>query len=1075
MVVALRIDSISAMVYGLTLTHEVHRMTKNSGVNTTHTPGCSVAKLALRGVSASSFDPHTIRQLLPAEADPDYNWTLVELIQAEIESQVEFGLPINWNAYRDEFPQLFASTITEAMLHDYYNRLIEEKKSKAFEDTAVIGQFVEREPCRTDIVTTDAMHLCRSDEYEVEFLSFEEADSTTPEMPSLAHIEHKSVCRPFPQAGDNFLGFTLLRELGRGRAGCVFLARQPGLANREVALKITGQPSREAQKLAKLQHTNIVPIHSVHDCAPLQALCMPYLGQATLGDVISEWNRSDATPSAGKAHKSTQANCRTTTFARPKSSEQPLPIMPIEEAAWVNLDEHSTHQSREQQSVAILMRLAKGLSHAHQRGILHLDLKPGNVLITDEGEPLLLDFNLAFDRPTQDREHSGGTLAYMAPEHLEEFGGSSGHTVDERCDLFSLGVVFYEMLTGQLPYTMSSSKHKVGPTLLAQTRRKLAPTVRTHDSSISHGIEAIVKKLLMPQPDDRYQTAGELVEDLQRWTEHRPLLHAVNHSVREQATNWRRRNPYAALYILIGTLAFGTVAATSITLGEISESRRLVAEDASNNLDHRMVTLRADLTDTNNQYRQKAIKTATGLMRLYDVSPETNWQAGKLLASLDEKRLQSTVQNLGELALLMSHAEWLNSQEPTTRNAAVVLDRAESWNRVAKLCYGRQVPEIVANQRAWLRTFRQALPVGELDTGIPESTEGLSVAECFLYGKRALNMNRYDVALTWFGHVAEQDPSHFAGQLAFGWSKYKSGMKEAAVERITIAQSLQPEHPVANYYLAQLFVESKDYANAERTLNKLLEGGQGEANLFHVRTLARIGQGNDTAHIAMKDLKRLEAIDGRSIQTETLRLKIYSILGDKANADTTRERILAIEPKTAFEFYILAIYQIQQDNTDAATTAIDKAVTLDSHEYHYWMMKAALLARRNDYQAAITAQTHAADQQPGVSQVWSYLAFLKAKNGDATAGVSMNKAIELDPSSEVFYSAARVYALLSKTDPTAAGHAIKYLNLAFKNGFDRIDLLKSDEALKSLQDEPSFKKLSDALEVIYRPVLSKTN
>jgi hypothetical protein len=104
-----------------------------------------------------------------------------------------------------------------------------------------------------------------------------------------------------PETGTTWLGFHLVAELGRGAFGRVFLAHQGDLANRPVALKVATDLIGESQTLAQLQHTNIVPIYSVHRCGPFQAVCMPYFGSATLADVVKHLASSASLPVSGKA------------------------------------------------------------------------------------------------------------------------------------------------------------------------------------------------------------------------------------------------------------------------------------------------------------------------------------------------------------------------------------------------------------------------------------------------------------------------------------------------------------------------------------------------------------------------------------------------------------------------------------------------------------------------------------------------------------------------------------------------------------------------------------------------------
>src|SRR3954451_19647637 len=237
-----------------------------------------------------------------------------------------------------------------------------------------------------------------------------------------------------PEVGGEFLGFRLIGELGRGAFGRVYLARQGDLASRPVALKVSTTLFAESQTLAQLQHTNIVPIYSIHRIGPYLAVCMPYFGSTTLSDVCDELENQGSLPVSGRGLVST-LHGRTSCTRRLEDSTS----SPGEEATQLDreTEEDATGVAPGpgpgasdgilrylegltyvQAVLWVASRLASGLAHAHERGIVHRDLKPANILLTDEGQPMLLDFNLSADlkaRPGPTKV--GGTLYYMAPEH----------------------------------------------------------------------------------------------------------------------------------------------------------------------------------------------------------------------------------------------------------------------------------------------------------------------------------------------------------------------------------------------------------------------------------------------------------------------------------------------------------------------------------------------------------------------------------------------------------------------------------------------------------------------------------
>ncbi len=330
--------------------------------------------------------------------------------------------------------------------------------------------------------------------------------ATTPELP----LPDAPATAVVPQPGGRLGEFELLHLLGQGGFGQVFLARQTSL-HRLVALKITPDTGEEGRTLAQLEHPHIVQVYSetFDSDSQRRLLCMQYVPGTTLADLIDKihWRRPEDQSGAAILEILDELPSPGTLFDAAALQERMelSQLDYIESVCWFG------------------QRLARALSYAHHRGVLHLDIKPGNILINPYGRALLADFNLAFQPLTQQQGRQalfGGTLGYMAPEHLDAFHPdqrSLRNTLDARCDLYSLGLVLWEMLHGRLPFDPmpeDAASFAEGLRAMADQRRQPLERALTDWSCGDERLDRILRRCIEPRAEDRFTSADELHEAL---------------------------------------------------------------------------------------------------------------------------------------------------------------------------------------------------------------------------------------------------------------------------------------------------------------------------------------------------------------------------------------------------------------------------------------------------------------------------------------------------------------------------------------------------------------------------------
>ncbi len=309
-----------------------------------------------------------------------------------------------------------------------------------------------------------------------------------------------------PAVGATLDDFLLVDELGEGAFAKVFLAHQQSL-HRTVALKVFTDPSREAQTLAQVDHPNIVRVHDQRTVPgqDLQLLYMEYVPGGTLEDVVAR------AAAAAPEQRSGRLVLEAIDENLGKRGESP----PLDSRLRSRLE-----ASNWPEAIALLgAHMAVALDFAHSRGVLHRDMKPANVLLDGTGRAKLADFNIssASGLEDDDEEAVGGTLPYMAPEQVRAVspwheGGAAD--LDERTDIYGLGVVLWELLTGDLPFPDpkdGAGMQEVIEHLESTRSAGIADAERARADAA--GFPLLVDTLaacLAPDPAERPQSGAEL-------------------------------------------------------------------------------------------------------------------------------------------------------------------------------------------------------------------------------------------------------------------------------------------------------------------------------------------------------------------------------------------------------------------------------------------------------------------------------------------------------------------------------------------------------------------------------------
>ncbi len=922
-----------------------------------------------------------------------------------------------------------------------------------------------------------------------------------------------------PHPGDELAGFRIVLELGRGAFARVYLAEEVNLGRRLVAIKVSRPDGDEPQILARLQHTHIVPVHSVCDdpASGLRVLCMPYFGGANLAQVLEavggvapvghdgrslvealdHISRSlPSTPSrafrsassrrlrasrldqavtgsspslsafrrapglAGSRFRSLFSRWVGPRVTRPSPSEIHEPAQPSRQFL------HGA--TAVQAAVWIVARLADGLEHAHSRGLLHRDLKPSNVLLAADGTPMLLDFNLAVDQAPESAEGEirralvGGTMPYMSPEHLDAFnprGSTSPDCVDERSDIYAMGLMLFEMLAGRRPFADPPAGIPILESIeLMTAARSHAPSLRACSPEIPWSLDALVTKCLSPDPAGRYQRAGDLAEDLRRFLENQPMKHCPEPSIRERVAKFAKRHPGlcgSTSIALVSVVLLGVLGATVAFVYDNMQDLAARVQIKKFDREYTEIQFLLNTAGGSNERLKKGLdmsRATLGSLGAETVGPK-HWGAWqRRLTTEEQQRLREQVAELIMLdaRAFVTFATQRGSEADRRRaieRAIASLDRSERISRVA--------PSALYLERA---RYHAALGLASLAARDRELASARAPSTCHdftLLGTTLLAGGDPVGAEQAVRQALHLDITSFWAWFVLGHCHFAQGRFLEAAGDFAACSARGPKFAWAHFNRGLALAKAGRLVDAQYAYDRAIDLDQNFVEALVDRGLVELEL--DRPERANDDLIRAVKRGRNDLVVFAALGETWARLGRRSEAERYFAGLLTNNPDDLVVRVARGMTRIQTDPQGAQgdfSQVLDRD-PLHPHA-HYGM---ALLTRKTDLSRALAHANLAIESNPNLIDAVQLRALVRARLGERSALDDVDRLLESATPNRLYNAACAVAILAEKTqDKRLLSHATGLLSRAIQAGFPLDEAVK-DPDLKPLHDLPQFQIL----------------
>jgi eukaryotic-like serine/threonine-protein kinase len=889
------------------------------------------------------------------------------------------------------------------------------------------------------------------------FKSLQEAVEGTKFFPQASQTP-VAACNIEPRVGETFGEFQLLSLLGEGAFSKVYLATQSSLAGRYVALKVVTQTLDEPTHLARLQHTGIVPLYSVHRIGSYSALCMPYYGSATLADWLGE--QSVASERNGQSLVTTVQAALNNVTCKDVSAQSDQTTSSLAQEAdrirvWNSAGSQLLQRLRNLDSKKFLLWIARhvaaGLAHAHERGIIHGDLKPANILLRNDGEPALIDFNLSKDSELKQPSWVGGTLPYMSPEQLKLMLGQRFQT-STRSDIFSFGLILFEVIENKLPFPAPLSAAEIDIAAAIAVR---STPIRFTNNHTSAGLRAIVVKCLQFEPENRYASASELLEDLDRETANLPLGHASEGLLTSRVPKLIRRYPRVFATVPVALFCFSIVAISAVLANHWRRSSRTFSAQSQLSIFENQARRQLpQLLGEKSNLAPRLANTVT-LVKDYIGAPQNDLSRSanlSWLSAAERNRAENLIFDYCLSSAAIASETWHTLSHAEQASVRQLLDLCALVSERAK-----QSP-IHANL--------QQISSGRVLAVNSSELQQLQPVEELLLARLSPRQDHHKAlaVISRISELSRPDLSVFANLywLTAGDAESQLGQYEAAKLCYELAISAAPDAAVSYAQRAKLLVSVKDYRSAELDYSNAIKRSPEYVAYYVDRALVRKLLLDFKG--SREDLDHAMELAPSSNRIALIRAQINQLLGNTEAVRDDMKLAMTSEPKNVEDWVSRGLAQLPRfpdralrDLKAAEALAPESVVVLQNLAHvHSEYLK--------DAPAAIAALDKIIAADANNEMARGGRCVLLARQGKVTASLQdVEWLYQLGDRAmpATLYQIGSAHALLAEKNEPSQVAAIRYVAKALKRNYGG-ELLDTDSDLDLIRKSPDFIALNTA-------------